>query len=492
MITTLTADVARRWLTEGVRQLAAVRTRVDALNVFPVPDADTGTNVVLTVSAGIRRAQQLPADASLPALTAAVADGALWGARGNSGIIISQAFQAVARTFAQVQEAGPTHLIQALDAIALAAHDAVAEPVEGTIITVSRAVADAVVQLPVHTCLADVAATAHRAGIASLLETGEQLREATGAQVTFDAGAASFVILLDALAHALGVEERPAIPWESATNTPAGDSCPELGGGEFEVMYVVQTDRRHAHQLRSHLRSVGQSVAVVAGQDQHWHVHVHLDDPAQALPDIPAQQVAVRNLHTPADHPRVVATCTAPGLLEHLARCGAVALLHPTRDALIQTLMDAPAATILPASETIAAMAREAADDPLIKAEGITVQVADTDCDPHVFAACAEWGITQLVDEHAHPHLIANGIAAQARVIDITASSAHQVESLAATALRSLHPAGESVTVFVGDTPLAPALATAIHQALPDSDVTELPSAQRSPDVWLLYREPDE
>ena len=152
----LDGPTARRWVTLALTALASARPRIDALNVFPVADADTGTNVVLTLSAGARSAQDLPEDAPLGDLSRALADGALWGARGNSGVILAQALQALARTFEGLDSAGPSDLIRAFDAIAQGAHRALAAPVEGTIVTVARDVAGATLALSPHATLVDV------------------------------------------------------------------------------------------------------------------------------------------------------------------------------------------------------------------------------------------------------------------------------------------------------------------------------------------------
>lgn len=487
---TLDADHARAWLAEALRALAAVRTKVDALNVFPVPDADTGTNVVLTVTAGARAAQRVGDDADLSTLTTAMAKGALWGARGNSGIIISQAFQALARTFAGLSTAGPTDLIRALDAIAIAAHDAVADPVEGTIITVARDVAEAVVNLPIDATLRDVAATAHAAGIDSLSRTGQLLGKEIGTAVSIDAGAASYVVLLDTLAEALGASDRDPIPWNLADDASAPHEAP-AGEGEFEVMYVTKTDRRYAQELRSKLRAVGYSVAVVAGQDDYWHVHVHLDEPTQALPTSPVEQVLVRHLQAPATRFGLVATTTGVGLLDELARCGAVTALNPSRAALIKAVIDTGATdvTILPASEQLAELARLVATDPEVSSEGIEVSVAPTDCDPLVFAVCTEWGIARLMNSDVHPLDLAQACDAEVEIHEITASASADPERLVQRALQTFSSAeGEVVTLFVGESIAASRLARSMARALAARgiEVYECAAGQPRPDVWVL------
>lgn len=488
--TTLDAHRARAWLTEALRALAAVRTRVDVLNVFPVPDSDTGTNVVLTVTAGARQAQLIGDDADLPALTAAVAHGALWGARGNSGIIISQAFQALARTFEGVTEASATDLIRALDAVAIAVRDAVAKPVEGTIITVAREVAEAVVKLPMTATLADVAKCAQAAGVASLATTGERLEAEIGTPVSIDAGAASYVVLLDALAQALGVTDRAPIPWELSDSHPSGDGSCLPDEGEFEVMYVTVTDRRGAAHLRSRLSDIGHSVAVVAGQEDHWHVHVHTDHPQLALPATAAQQVMVRHLQAPIDPHGIVATTNAVGLLEELARCGAVTALAPSRSALVRAIIDCGSTdvTVLPASNALADLAREVANDPQLRAEGIDVHVAPTHNDPQVYAVCTEWGISRLVDSDEDPASIAQACVADTEVRELRFNLADRDASISSCLQTLPLHADDVVTVFVGDSVHATNMLRSVLPVLQaqNIEVQSLAAGQRSPDLWIM------
>lgn len=487
----LTNTLARAWLAEALRRLAAARTQVDRLNVFPVPDADTGTNVVLTVSAAVRSAQNLPADATLGQLSAAVARGALWGARGNSGIIISQVLQAFAQVCAEHDALGATELIQVCDAAAIAAREAIPQPVDGTIITVCQDVADAVMRLPLEATAVDVARCAATAAHTSLARTGELLAANTGAHAAFDAGAACYVIVLDALASVFDVGDVPEIAWPSEH-----DACQcatqVRGGGEFEVMYVYQATRREAIAMRQRLTDVGDSVAVVEGGDQHWHVHVHLDKPAEALPQHgETKQVIVRHLQPEATGYGVVATTKAPGLLEDLARCGAITTLAPTHSALVRAIIDTGATevTVLPASTRLAQLAAGAKNDPLVLAEGIDVRIAPTDCDAHVYAACAQWALTQLLEADPHPYPIAAEIAASMRIVDLQPAPGRDASVLPASTLGDITGSEEPVTLFIGARASAPDLARRLQTDLQARgvEVHVVAAGQMHPAVQLAY-----
>ena len=160
------ATLVRRWCTAGLDALRNAREEIDALNVYPVPDGDTGTNLVLTMQAV---AESLPADelADLEATMTAVARGALMGARGNSGVILSQILRGLSEVFCDLPRVSGTELQRALRRAADLGYAAVAEPVEGTVLTVARAAADAAERCPT----ADLAAvaTAAAAGAAEAL-----------------------------------------------------------------------------------------------------------------------------------------------------------------------------------------------------------------------------------------------------------------------------------------------------------------------------------
>lgn len=347
---TLDAAVLRAWADGAVRALDEHRTELDALNVFPVADSDTGTNLYLT----LREGRQGLARGAGGEAARGFARGALVGARGNSGVIVSQYLGELLRSL----PAGPLTseaLARGLRRATDAAYQAVARPVEGTVLTVARAVADAAERAETSaTGVAEVLAAAVAAGYEALGRTPAQLAPLRAAGV-LDAGGWGFLLVLGALAEALGatpVTVRPAVPADAAVapaqhlHDHAHDDglCPHADqGGAFEVMFVVTAAERSAAdddlaaRLRSGLAEVGDSVAVVGG-DGLWQAHTHTDDPLAAVAaagaaGVVATQVRVRHIARQAGHGvhapalGVVAVTGAVGLAADLARAGAVVVL---------------------------------------------------------------------------------------------------------------------------------------------------------------------
>lgn len=356
--TLLEAPTLRAWFGGALRLLETHRDALDALNVFPVADSDTGTNLALTIGEAVSAVASVPHDASAARVGAALARGALVGARGNSGVIVGQYLGAVLRHVASHGAADPA---QALAVGADAAYRAVDRPVEGTVLTVARAVADgaraAVVVDPVQVLVAGCAA-----GWSALDRTPAQLG-ALGRAGVVDAGGLGLLLVLDGLLHALGVDgddraeavlapgRRPAAPTDGcAVDDPSQDG-PDAGG-EFEVMFVVAPDATThgvpgpgapggqdgvAGALTAALRPLGGSLAVVGAGDL-WQAHVHTDRPLDVVQvPVPAgttrSQVRVRHLATQAGGRRsrrplgLVAVTSAVGLVPDLARAGAVVVV---------------------------------------------------------------------------------------------------------------------------------------------------------------------
>lgn len=352
---TLDAAVLRAWADGAVRALGEHRTELDALNVFPVADSDTGTNLYLT----LREGRQALAQGLGGGAARGFARGALVGARGNSGVIVSQYLGELLRSL----PAGPLTseaLARGLRRATDAAYQAVARPVEGTVLTVARAVADGAGRLEADAAgPAEVLAGAVAAGYEALGRTPTQLAPLRAAGV-LDAGGWGLLLVLGALAEALGaapVTVRPAVPDPDAAAPHAGHEgyeghdhahddvlCPHADqGGAFEVMFVVTATERSvadddlAARLRRGLAEVGESVAVVGGEGL-WQAHTHTDDPlavvaAAAAADVVATQVRVRHIARQAGHGvhapalGVVAVTGAVGLAADLARAGAVVVL---------------------------------------------------------------------------------------------------------------------------------------------------------------------
>lgn len=309
-LTELDAGGFLRWAALARSSFAARRAEVDSLNVFPVPDGDTGTNLYLTLDAALdaTRVALAGTDRSGQSGLAGLSDmcremsrAMLLTARGNSGVILSQLFRGFAE---HVLDSGATDLDGAGLAGALARADrlawrAVTEPKEGTILSVSRATAEALgalVAADVGVSLESVVDAAAQAAEAALERTPAQLPVLARAGVV-DAGGAGYVLLLEALQrvvtghgghtaddpmHRRAAWSRPATP-PGRIPTPAEHPDDDRTGPAYEVMYLLtDTDEARVEALRARLAALGDSLLVV-GAEGMWNVHVHVDDPGAAI-----------------------------------------------------------------------------------------------------------------------------------------------------------------------------------------------------------------
>ncbi|WP_291379845.1 DAK2 domain-containing protein [Demequina sp.] len=348
----------RHWLASGAHAVKRARNRLDAINVFPVPDSDTGTNLYLTLQEGNRAVAKLPPTASHREVVAAFARGALLGARGNSGVIVSQylaAFLTHVDKAGGLSNAKPVSIAMALQEASDAAYGAVGAPVEGTILSVAQAAstgaADAVATKADRNAVIVAAVVSARAALRS---TSDELPAAKAAGVV-DAGAAGLVLQLEMLAETLAgsgvLRDLDYVEWELASTgkgvvaVPARHEDHEAGGA-YEVMFVATTPERspHAkpapdHELTQALAALGDSVAVTASHGL-VHAHVHTNVPDQAVEEgivRHARQILVsaialghaRESHNSRQGTGMVALTSCPGLAAPLADAGAVVLVVP-------------------------------------------------------------------------------------------------------------------------------------------------------------------
>ncbi|MEV3858255.1 DAK2 domain-containing protein [Streptomyces sp. NPDC050095] len=309
-------DVAavRAWCSFALEALGRDRAEIDAINVYPVADGDTGTNLYLTVEsahqaveavfAGLQAGPE-PVVPTLPEVMRAMAHGALIGARGNSGTILAQLLRGMAQVLADdagrdgdhADGAGASELRVALRRAAESAREAVAHPVEGTVLTVATAAAHAASDAE-GDCRA-VARAAYEGACAALEATPGQLAVLSRAGVV-DAGGRGLVAVLGALSQAVSGETAPLRSRANGAHARAGamaDSayedadgaaaleCPEepgAAGPAFEVIYLLEADDRAVARLRTRLDALGDSLVVVGG-DGLWNVHVHVDDAGAAV-----------------------------------------------------------------------------------------------------------------------------------------------------------------------------------------------------------------
>ncbi|BCL27442.1 DAK2 domain-containing protein [Streptomyces aurantiacus] len=319
---TLDASAVRAWCGLALEALGRAREEIDAINVYPVADGDTGTNLYLTVESAAAAVEAVfaahavgpgtfprdPEAERRPTLADAVramAHGALIGARGNSGTILAQLLRGMAQVLAA--DSGTAHadgqgLRLALRRAADAAREAVAHPVEGTVLTVASAAADAADAAEAASgaegdCAA-VARTAYEGARTALARTPGQLAVLERAGVV-DAGGRGLVAVLAALVETFTgeapvawavpvlapharVEPDPDLTALSGGECAAGAGALEESGPEFEVIYLLEADDTAVARLRDRLDALGDSLVVVGG-DGLWNVHVHVDDAGAAV-----------------------------------------------------------------------------------------------------------------------------------------------------------------------------------------------------------------
>ena len=278
----LDAAAVRRWCAAALRDLTTHRDEIDDLNVYPVPDGDTGTNLVATMESVHDALAQ--ADDDLPGTMAALARGALLGARGNSGVILSQVWRGLADVFGGLEKPDAADLKAALTRAADLSYAAVATPVEGTILSVARAAADAAAAVE-EDDLAAVVRAAARGATEALARTPDQL-EALKLAGVVDAGGRGLCVVLDALAAVVTGELADQMPPPPvvARDRSGLAAAREAGSDEFayEVQYLLDADDAAVASLRERLGALGDSLVVVGG-DGLYNVHVHVNDVGAAV-----------------------------------------------------------------------------------------------------------------------------------------------------------------------------------------------------------------
>ncbi|MFF0272925.1 DAK2 domain-containing protein [Streptomyces sp. NPDC094447] len=389
----LDAEAVRSWCARSLDALGREREEIDAINVYPVADGDTGTNLYLTAEAAHQAVEAVFAAAAAPRpdtaeTVRAMAHGALLGARGNSGTILSQLLRGMAGVLAHGCDGD--HLARALDEAATAARRAVAHPVEGTILTVASAAAAA---CAAGGGLVDVARNAHDGARTALAATCGQLDVLERAGVV-DAGGRGLVTVLGALLETVTGRTPPPAP-EARTAPAPREDCPAEDGPAYEVIYLLEAGDEAVDLLRSRLDALGESLVVVGG-DGLWNVHVHVDDAGAAVEaGIEAGRPhRIRITHFAADSAAstargeraqraVVAVVPGEGLAGLCAEAGATTVRtlpgeQPAADALLDAIRRAHAreVVLLPNDGDLRQTAAAAAEHA--RAEGIRVALIPT------------------------------------------------------------------------------------------------------------------
>ncbi len=271
---------------------------LNRLNVYPVPDGDTGTNMARTLDAVVAEMDSADAD-DLDATCDAISHGSLMGARGNSGVILSQIMRGLASTLKEQAPASGAKFAEAMQAAAAGAYQAVLKPIEGTILTVVRLSADAAKEAAdAGGSLVEVVRAAHEAGRVALANTPELLPVLKEAGVV-DAGGAGFLLLLDSALHVVDGSPLPEAEEDDGSGgavaaafdapTPRSGSTKVGGAGEvdvadqrYEVMYFMDLDDTRIDEFKSGWGAIGDSIVVVGG-DGIWNCHIHTNDIGAAI-----------------------------------------------------------------------------------------------------------------------------------------------------------------------------------------------------------------
>jgi fatty acid kinase len=275
-------EAVERLVDAALASLEANRARIDDLNVYPVPDGDTGTNLTMTVRA-VADAIDHTSAASRHSLARDVARGALMGARGNSGVIFSQIVRGAADVLGETHEPliDADATARALRGASDAAYRAVRRPVEGTMLSVIRELAEeAEARAPEHPPIGELLHDLVRRGEDALARTPEQLQVLKDAGVV-DAGGAGLVELVRGVAAAVSGEPIPEpAPIEEHLSHDAIHQ--ELSKFRYCTVFLIQGEGLDRDALEQELEQLGDSLLVV-GDSGAIKVHIHTDDPGAAL-----------------------------------------------------------------------------------------------------------------------------------------------------------------------------------------------------------------
>lgn len=274
-------EFAARWLEHH-------RDTINALNVFPIPDGDTGTNMALTIQASVEAAHTAKRPTHAGNIASQLAYGALMGARGNSGVILSQIFRGFAAAIADNAIIDGTDLARSLEAARDMAYKAVMRPVEGTMLTIARVAADhATASAQQNTSLLTVLGDALFGARQALSQTPDMLDILKQAGVV-DAGGQGVVFILEALHR---YADGNTIIDNTSTTTSVGasmnflDDIAELHGEDafgYCTNFMVFGNDMDFDRVRSHISDMGQS-AVIVGDDTIVKVHIHTENPGDIL-----------------------------------------------------------------------------------------------------------------------------------------------------------------------------------------------------------------
>ena len=294
MVNTISGQKFRQMLVAGANALEANKKMVDEMNVFPVPDGDTGTNMSLTVNSAVKEVIKAESQAAGD-IAKALSSGALRGARGNSGVIVSQLFRGLAKGLKGCEEINAITFATAMENGVETAYKAVMKPKEGTILTVAKAAAAKCLEAALQSDdLVEVLSQAIESGDETLQKTPEMLPVLKEAGVV-DAGGKGLLVIYEGMLEALKREDDEIDPLlclsgsaqvqsGGAASSQAAFSTESIEFGyctEFIVEGVENAEEKE-DDVRAYLSTIGDSLVVVADGDL-IKIHVHTNDPGLAI-----------------------------------------------------------------------------------------------------------------------------------------------------------------------------------------------------------------
>ncbi len=327
------------WITAFRDGLRTNQAAMNRLNVYPVPDGDTGTNMALTIEAVVAElaSTATAGPPSMASVCQAIAHGSLMGARGNSGVILCQILRGLSTECRAHEAVDGVVLAAALTAASAGAYGAVMKPIEGTILTVARGAAEAAAEVAgPSTSLLDVAEAARRGAADALAQTPDMLPVLKAAGVV-DSGGTGYLVLLDALLHHLDGRAIPTVeaPGSALPPDPLADDASNhhvghgsSGSGErtagveelrYEVMYFLEAPDASIGGFKDAWAAIGDSIVVVGGEGL-WNCHIHTDDVGAAIEvalDIGRpRKIRVTDLHEEVEEERWVREATGASIVD--------------------------------------------------------------------------------------------------------------------------------------------------------------------------------
>ena len=434
----ITGKMFRDGVISASNNISNSRQAVDALNIFPVPDGDTGTNMSMTIGAAAKEMAVLPDDCTLSEASSRCASALLRGARGNSGVILSLIFRGFAKGFKGLDEADGKAVANAFKLGVEAAYKAVMKPTEGTILTVIRKAAEAADELsqtlndPIEVSFAALLAAKE-----ALAQTPEQLPVLKKAGVV-DAGGQGLVLIFQGFESVFGhnaivqaLDGSAVVPVSVPDNSTVAEATDDIEFGycsEFLIEKSADANEKDPLRLRAFLESIGDCVVVVDDSDI-IKVHVHSNEPGNVIQaalkygqlinikidnmryqhrnaneGVKEGEMPVMPKAEPENEYGFVAVCAGEGLSELFKDIGADVVvsggqtMNPSTDDILNAVMATPAKTVfvLPNNKNIIMAAEQAI--PL--AEGREVRVLQTKTIPQGISAMLMFDESADADEN--------------------------------------------------------------------------------------------